>query len=217
MNCAPLYSQLNLCLFCTSDQMCLRGKNFIIRTTTHSTTVLAGLWYFIHKQMFMCTMFDKILRSAQQILFSYEESILSLLWFIQICMDQYGLYCIRYSVFECLSGLLTLVAPLDFEVSREYYLSVEGSRGKSALSDIVMVIINVTDVNDNTPMFGQGDYSTEISEDLTPGHLVMKVRAGDANRYIKCISLNMLINWNVFRCSDRLQRSIKAWWLSMPT
>ncbi|KAM9741190.1 LOW QUALITY PROTEIN: protocadherin Fat 2 [Menidia menidia] len=77
------------------------------------------------------------------------------------------------------TGLLTLVAPLDFEVQREYYLSVEGSRGKASLSDIAMVVINVTDVNDNTPAFGQGDYSAEISEDLTPGHLVMKLTATD--------------------------------------
>uniref|UniRef100_A0A8C4H6B6 FAT atypical cadherin 2 n=1 Tax=Dicentrarchus labrax TaxID=13489 RepID=A0A8C4H6B6_DICLA len=74
------------------------------------------------------------------------------------------------------TGLLTLIAPLDFEVSREHYLSVEGNRGKSSLSDITTVIINVTDVNDNAPVFGRGDYSTEISEDLTPGGLVMKVR-----------------------------------------
>ncbi|XP_041845892.1 protocadherin Fat 2 [Melanotaenia boesemani] len=77
------------------------------------------------------------------------------------------------------TGLLTLMAPLDFEVSREYYLSVEGSRGKSSLTDITTVIINVTDVNDNPPVFGQGDYSAEISEDLTPGSLVMKVTATD--------------------------------------
>uniref|UniRef100_A0A7N6ALE1 FAT atypical cadherin 2 n=1 Tax=Anabas testudineus TaxID=64144 RepID=A0A7N6ALE1_ANATE len=80
---------------------------------------------------------------------------------------------------ESNTGLLTLIAPLDFEVSREYYLSVEGSRGKSSLSDITTVIINVTDVNDNAPVFGRGDYSNEISEDLTPGALVMKVTATD--------------------------------------
>uniref|UniRef100_A0A3P8RV15 FAT atypical cadherin 2 n=1 Tax=Amphiprion percula TaxID=161767 RepID=A0A3P8RV15_AMPPE len=77
------------------------------------------------------------------------------------------------------SGLLTLIAPLDFEVSREYYLSVEGSRGKSSLTDVTTVIINVTDVNDNTPAFERADYSTEVSEDLTPGSLVMKVTATD--------------------------------------
>ncbi|XP_012717208.2 protocadherin Fat 2 [Fundulus heteroclitus] len=77
------------------------------------------------------------------------------------------------------TGLLTLMAPLDFEVSREYYLSVEGSRGKSSLSDITTVVINVTDVNDNAPVFRQSIYSAEILEDLTPGSLVMKVTATD--------------------------------------
>ncbi|MEQ2173741.1 hypothetical protein GOODEAATRI_000523 [Goodea atripinnis] len=78
--------------------------------------------------------------------------------------------------FRNLKCLVTLIAPLDFEVSREYYLSVEGSRGKSSLSDITTVIINVTDMNDNAPVFKQGVYSTEILEDLTPGSLIMKVR-----------------------------------------
>ncbi|XP_062249993.1 protocadherin Fat 2 isoform X1 [Platichthys flesus] len=77
------------------------------------------------------------------------------------------------------TGLLTLIAPLDFEVLREYYLSVEGSRGKSSLSDITTVIINVTDVNDNAPVFGRGDYSADIPEDMSPGGLVMKVAATD--------------------------------------
>ncbi|KAK5864335.1 hypothetical protein PBY51_015585 [Eleginops maclovinus] len=77
------------------------------------------------------------------------------------------------------TGLLTLNAPLDFEVTREYYLSVEGSRGKSSLSDITTVIINVTDLNDNAPVFQRGDNSVEIPEDLNPGSLVMKVTATD--------------------------------------
>ncbi|KAI4792810.1 hypothetical protein KUCAC02_033138 [Chaenocephalus aceratus] len=70
------------------------------------------------------------------------------------------------------TGLLTLNAPLDFEVTREYYLSVEGSRGKSSLSDITTVIINVTDLNDNAPVFQRGDNSAEVPEDLNPGSLV---------------------------------------------
>ncbi|KAL6117350.1 fat2 [Pungitius sinensis] len=77
------------------------------------------------------------------------------------------------------TGLLTLAAPLDFEVSREYYLSVEGSRGKSSLCDVATVIIHVTDLNDNAPVFGRGDYSAEVPEDLTPGGLVLKVTASD--------------------------------------
>uniref|UniRef100_A0A3B4TRB4 FAT atypical cadherin 2 n=3 Tax=Percomorphaceae TaxID=1489872 RepID=A0A3B4TRB4_SERDU len=100
------------------------------------------------------------------------------------------------------TGLLLLIAPLDFEVSREYYLSVEGSRGKSSLSDITTVIINVTDVNDNTPAFGRGDYSTEISEDLTPGSLVMKVTATDEDGPI-----NNLLRYSIVS-GDPLQQFI---------
>ena len=95
------------------------------------------------------------------------------------------------------AGVLNLIAPLDFEVSHEYYLSVEGSRGKSSLSDITTVLINVTDVNDNAPVFGRGDYSAEISEDLSPGGLVMKVRAQDL--YVLCVCVCVC----VFRSGDR--------------
>ncbi|XP_069025546.1 protocadherin Fat 2 [Embiotoca jacksoni] len=98
------------------------------------------------------------------------------------------------------TGLLTLVAPLDFEVSREYYLSVEGSRGKSSLKDVTMVIVNVTDVNDNAPVFGRGDYSADISEDLTPGSLVMKVTATDQDGPI-----NNLLRYSVVS-GDLLQQ-----------
>ncbi|XP_051276649.1 protocadherin Fat 2 [Dicentrarchus labrax] len=103
------------------------------------------------------------------------------------------------------TGLLTLIAPLDFEVSREHYLSVEGNRGKSSLSDITTVIINVTDVNDNAPVFGRGDYSTEISEDLTPGGLVMKVTATDQDGPI-----NNLLRYSIVSGDPLQQFSIHS-------
>ncbi|XP_074530998.1 protocadherin Fat 2 isoform X2 [Halichoeres trimaculatus] len=101
------------------------------------------------------------------------------------------------------TGLLTLIAPLDFEVAREHYLSVEGSRGKSSLSDITTVIINVTDVNDNAPVFGRSDYSAEISEDLTPGGLVMKVTATDLDGPI-----NNLLRYSIVSGDPLQQLSI---------
>uniref|UniRef100_A0A4W5KGH0 FAT atypical cadherin 2 n=1 Tax=Hucho hucho TaxID=62062 RepID=A0A4W5KGH0_9TELE len=73
------------------------------------------------------------------------------------------------------TGVLAVNGSLDFELCREYYLSLEGTRGKSTLSDITMVIINITDVNDNTPVFGQRDYRADVSEDLSPGDVVMQV------------------------------------------
>lgn len=75
------------------------------------------------------------------------------------------------------AGLLTLIAPLDYEASRAHYLSVEGSRGKPSLSDVTTVIVNVTDVNDNSPVFEDGGYSVEVMEDLPPGAPVTKVGA----------------------------------------
>lgn len=75
----------------------------------------------------------------------------------------------------CILGVLSVNAPLDYEQRSEYYLSVEGSRGKSSLSDVTMVIINITDVNDNPPIFNRGDYSAEVPEDIALDGLVMQV------------------------------------------
>nr|XP_046152091.1 protocadherin Fat 2-like [Oncorhynchus gorbuscha] len=90
------------------------------------------------------------------------------------------------------TGVLAVNGSLDFERCREYYLSLEGTRGKSTLSDITMVIINITDVNDNTPVFGQGDYSADVSEDLSPGDVVMQVTAIDLDG-----PLNNLIQYSI--------------------
>uniref|UniRef100_A0AAY4ENR5 Protocadherin Fat 2 n=1 Tax=Denticeps clupeoides TaxID=299321 RepID=A0AAY4ENR5_9TELE len=77
------------------------------------------------------------------------------------------------------TGVLSVSGPLDFERCREYYLSVEGARGRSPLSDITMVIINITDINDNPPVFSRRDYSAEIAEDISIGDVVMQVTALD--------------------------------------
>ncbi|MBN3279871.1 FAT2 protein, partial [Polyodon spathula] len=78
------------------------------------------------------------------------------------------------------TGLLSVNGTLDFEQCTEYYLSVEGVReGSSSLSDITMVIINITDVNDNPPQFSQAVYSTEVAEDISLGSVVILVSADD--------------------------------------
>ncbi|XP_026136921.1 protocadherin Fat 2-like [Carassius auratus] len=78
-----------------------------------------------------------------------------------------------------MTGLLSLNSVLDFELRREYYLSVEGARGKPSLSDIATVMINITDVNDNPPVFNCSSYSAVIAEDISPGDMVLQVRAVD--------------------------------------
>ncbi|XP_028574146.2 protocadherin Fat 2 [Podarcis muralis] len=78
------------------------------------------------------------------------------------------------------TGILYVNGSLDFEVSHEYYLSIEGIRkGSASLSDITMVVINVTDINDHVPMFSQDPYIADIREDAAVGEMVIMVLADD--------------------------------------
>ncbi|KAM4677968.1 protocadherin Fat 2 [Discoglossus pictus] len=78
------------------------------------------------------------------------------------------------------TGSLYLNDKLDFEVHHQYYLSVEAIRTSNPpLSDVTVVVINVTDVNDNEPIFNQDEYNGQISEDSVIGDLVLVVSAFD--------------------------------------
>lgn len=56
-------------------------------------------------------------------------------------------------------------------------MSIEGIRkGSASLSDITMVVINVTDINDHVPMFSQDPYIADIREDAAVGEMVIMVR-----------------------------------------
>ena len=80
------------------------------------------------------------------------------------------LYCL-------LSGDIFVIEALDYEVSHEYYITIEATDGGSPpLSDMATVNINLTDVNDNRPVFSQDVYTTVISEDTELGKTVVAVR-----------------------------------------
>lgn len=69
-----------------------------------------------------------------------------------------------------------MIAPLDYEVSHEYYITVEATDGGSPpLSDMATVNINLTDVNDNRPAFSQDVYTAVVSEDAELGKAVIAV------------------------------------------
>ena len=74
-------------------------------------------------------------------------------------------------------GDIFVIEPLDFEVSHEYYITIEATDGGSPpLSDMATVNINLTDVNDNRPVFSQETYTAVVSEDTELGKTVMAVR-----------------------------------------
>lgn len=69
-----------------------------------------------------------------------------------------------------------MIAPLDYEVSHEYYITVEATDGGSPpLSDMATVNINLTDVNDNRPAFSQDVYTAVVGEDAELGKAVITV------------------------------------------
>ncbi|NWW07816.1 PCDGH protein, partial [Oreocharis arfaki] len=77
---------------------------------------------------------------------------------------------------------LVLERALDREKqsSIDLVLTVVDS-GEPARSGTVQVRINVTDLNDNAPVFSKSVYEARVAENLSPGSLVLQVRATDAD------------------------------------
>ncbi|XP_041278191.1 LOW QUALITY PROTEIN: protocadherin gamma-A10-like, partial [Onychostruthus taczanowskii] len=77
---------------------------------------------------------------------------------------------------------LVLERALDREKQSCFELvltAVDG--GDPARSGTVQVRINVTDLNDNPPVFSKGVYEARVAENLPAGSLVLRVRATDAD------------------------------------
>uniref|UniRef100_A0A8C2BHM0 FAT atypical cadherin 3a n=1 Tax=Cyprinus carpio TaxID=7962 RepID=A0A8C2BHM0_CYPCA len=80
------------------------------------------------------------------------------------------------------TGAISVSRPLDFESCKDYFLTVEAiDGGTPPLSAVTMVNINLTDVNDNAPVFSRDAYSVSISEDANIGDTVVKVTAEDVD------------------------------------
>ncbi|XP_006741893.1 protocadherin Fat 1 [Leptonychotes weddellii] len=80
------------------------------------------------------------------------------------------------------TGAIFILENLDYESSHEYYLTVEATDGGSpSLSDVATVSINVTDINDNSPVFSQDTYTAVVSEDAPLEQSVITVMADDAD------------------------------------
>ncbi|KAK6486696.1 protocadherin-16-like [Huso huso] len=80
------------------------------------------------------------------------------------------------------SGVLSTSQPLDRERIASYYLTIEArDHGTPQLSSIASVVVTVLDVNDNNPMFKEGAYTIDITEDAPIGTLVLDITATDAD------------------------------------
>ncbi|XP_038141914.1 protocadherin Fat 3a isoform X2 [Cyprinodon tularosa] len=81
-----------------------------------------------------------------------------------------------------LTGAILIAQPLDYETCRDYFLTVEARDGGTPpLSAITTLNINLTDVNDNAPVFSHDLYTAVLPEDSTIGQFVVQLIAEDAD------------------------------------
>ena len=85
-----------------------------------------------------------------------------------------------------LAGVLSVIDPLDYESAREYFLSILATDGGTPpLSNTAIVKVNITDANDNAPVFGMTVYHAEVSEDAEVKAVVIQVWTVVQTKYIK--------------------------------
>uniref|UniRef100_A0A8D1QQF8 Protocadherin Fat 2 n=1 Tax=Sus scrofa TaxID=9823 RepID=A0A8D1QQF8_PIG len=78
------------------------------------------------------------------------------------------------------TGEMSTVQELDYEAQQHFHVKVRAmDRGDPPLTGETLVVVNVSDINDNPPEFRQPQYEANVSELATCGHLVLKVQALD--------------------------------------
>ncbi|XP_074529718.1 protocadherin gamma-A11-like isoform X34 [Halichoeres trimaculatus] len=91
---------------------------------------------------------------------------------------------IPFKIQTTLNGFYTLVTEvtLDREVASQYNITVTCSdEGVPSLSSSVTLTLQISDVNDNAPVFERSSYEAYIVENNTPGLSIFTVKARDAD------------------------------------
>lgn len=79
------------------------------------------------------------------------------------------------------AGVLVARAPLDYETAPEHRLLVRATDSVTGAFADAALTLRLVDVNDCAPEFDRDAYSATVSEAVEPGHLVLTVRALDAD------------------------------------
>ncbi|XP_065814721.1 protocadherin gamma-A1-like isoform X26 [Labrus bergylta] len=91
---------------------------------------------------------------------------------------------IPFKIQNAMNGFYTLVTEvtLDREVASQYNITVTCSdEGVPSLSSSVTLTLQISDVNDNAPVFERSSYEAYIVENNTPGLSIFTVKARDAD------------------------------------
>ncbi|XP_077122285.1 protocadherin gamma-B1-like isoform X14 [Ranitomeya variabilis] len=110
------------------------------------------------------------------------------------------------------SGDVTTNRPLDFEVIKNYELSIQAKDGGGFVAHCKL-LIEVIDVNDNAPEISLTSLSSPIPEDSPPGTVIALIRVHDqdsgANGEVDC-KLMEEMTFNLFLTSDSYYRIVTA-------
>lgn len=78
------------------------------------------------------------------------------------------------------SGVITLRQKLDHETKAFYNITIAASDlGSPTLTGYAYLLVTVSDVDDNAPVFHKNEYSASIFENATAGAFVSQVNASD--------------------------------------
>lgn len=90
-------------------------------------------------------------------------------------------------------GKLVLCNPLDRETTESYALTVSVSdRGMPPLNSSAVVMVTVTDSNDNAPVFSSTEYHAQVSENSQLGTRLVQVSAHDPD-----LGVNGLLRYDI--------------------
>ena len=86
------------------------------------------------------------------------------------------------SIFNILTGYLTIADLLDHETTSSYTLNIScEDSGTPRRTAHQLLHITVVDVNDNTPVFEHAVYHANVTENGSPSTKVVKIHATDAD------------------------------------
>ncbi|KAM9511848.1 protocadherin gamma-A11-like isoform 13-T13 [Salvelinus alpinus] len=78
------------------------------------------------------------------------------------------------------SGIISVSGQIDFEKDKKYEVRVE-AKDQGGLTDSSKVVIEVIDVNDNSPVINVMSFSSPVSEDAPPGTTIAIINVKDAD------------------------------------
>uniref|UniRef100_A0A673G0U8 Cadherin EGF LAG seven-pass G-type receptor 3-like n=1 Tax=Sinocyclocheilus rhinocerous TaxID=307959 RepID=A0A673G0U8_9TELE len=84
---------------------------------------------------------------------------------------------------DSVTGEIQVVAPLDYETEREYMLRLRAQdNGRPPLSNNTGIVsVQVTDVNDNPPIFVSTPFQATVLESAPIGHSILHIQAIDTD------------------------------------